>query len=179
MDSENNLMLVVIVALLLLIFVVSNKRRYRRREGLDNVKAANATQARNARGGSYNPRLIQPQISEQVIDDNFIPLPEKVDYPWSANTGNYGETDALDDGANFNAGLNFNMCSKSCCSTGSVWPVPHSLVPDDFVLMSGKEFVGSPYTCSNSFQDAGCLCLSKDQSSFLRHRGSNASGGDL
>jgi hypothetical protein len=187
MDSENNLMLVVIVALLLLIFVVSNKRRYGRRgekrqmrmEGLDNVRAANATHRRDALNGSYNPRLIQPQIAEQVIDDNFIPLPDKVDYPWSQNGGSspYGETDILEDGAMGNLSMSFNMFSKACCS--SQWPTPHSLSPDDFVLMSDKEFVASPYTGNNGWQDSGCACLTKEQSRFLRHRGNNGGAGDL
>jgi hypothetical protein len=183
MDSENNQLLIVIVGLLLLIFVVSNRRMrwggksksWRNREHM--VGASNATQPRDAKSNSFNPRLMQPQISEQVIDDNFIPLPQNADYPWNKNTGNYGETDILDDGAMGNLSTSFNMCSKSCCS--SQWPVPFSLTPDDFVLMSDKEFVASPYTCNNGWQDAGCLCLTKEQSRFLRHRGNNSTGGDL
>lgn len=181
MESENNLYLVVIVALLLLIFVVTNNRgrwgrkSWRRREHMVNAK--NATLPREARSASYNPRLLQPQISEQVIDDNFIPLPDKVDYPWTQNTGNYGEIDALDDGAMSNLSLGFNMFSKACCS--SQWPTSHSLSPDDWILMSNKEFVASPYTGTNGFQDAGCACLTVDQSRFLRRRGNNSSGGDL
>ncbi len=181
MDSENNLLLVVIVALLLLIFVTSNRRGGWRRKNEHMVSAANATQPREAKSASFNPRLMQPQISEQVVDDNFIPLPQTADYPWSKNGGAvpYGETDILDDGAMGNLGLNFNMCSKSCCSTGAVWPTPHSLSPDDFVLMSDKEFLPTNLTCNNGWQDSGCACVTRDQSRFLRHRGNNSSGGDL
>jgi hypothetical protein len=191
MDSENNLLLVVVVALLLLIFVVSHKRRrgglwrkhhaaknaHHMREHLDNVAAANAIHKRDAKGGSFNPRLIQPQINEQVIDDNFIPMPDKIDYPWSANTGDYGATDILNDGGNGNLGLNFSMCSKSCCS--SQYPPPFSVSPDNYVLMSDKEFLPTPYTCNNGFQDSGCACVTREQSDFMRHRGNNSSGGDL
>jgi hypothetical protein len=201
MESENNMLLIVIVTLLLLIFLFSNNRNskpwgqkwgkkwkgWRRNcpkrarnienlENLENVRAVNATLPRSAGSVSHNPRMYQQAISEQVIDDNFIPLPQNADYPWAKNGGvhPYGETDILDDGSMGNMGLNFNMCSKSCCSTNSVWPAPHSMTPDDFVLMSDKEFVPSSYSCSNSYQDAGCICLTKDQSRFMRSRGNNS-----
>jgi hypothetical protein len=126
----------------------------------------------DAKNTSFNPKLLQQDIDEQVIDDNFIPLPNKVDYPWSENTGNYGESDILNDGNFGNMSTSYNMCSKSCCS--SQWPVPHSITPDDYVLMSNKEFVPTNITCSNGWQDAGCMCVTKEQSNFLRHRGNNA-----
>lgn len=180
MDSENNFLLVVIVALLLLIYFVSNKRRLKRNMYRNQEHMIDSTNPIHQMGGgntTYNPRLLQPHISEQIMDDNFIPLPNKVDYPWKDNRGSFGEADILDDGAFGNMGLSYNMCSKSCCS--SQWPVPFSITPDDYVLMSNKEFVPSNLTCNNGFQDAGCLCLTKEQSSFLRHRGNNSHGGDL
>jgi hypothetical protein len=142
-------------------------------EGLDNVSAANATKAKQASSSSYNPRLFQPAIAEQVADSNFIPLPTEAEYPWAKNTGNYGEADILDDGGLGNLGLNFNMFSKACCGIG-VWPAPHSVTPDDFILMSGKEFVPSSYKGNNAWQDSGCACLTKEQALFMNRRGSNA-----
>jgi hypothetical protein len=183
MDSENNLVLVVVVALLLLVFVLVNRkrngnwtqwrpvsRRGRMAEHLTNV-------SQNSKPVSFNPRLFNPDISEQVVDDNFIPLPTKADAPWSVNKGNFGESEILDDGASGNLAMGFNMCSKNCCS-GGVWPAPHSMPPDDFLLMSGKEFLPSNLTCSNGFQDSGCLCMTPQQSKFLLGRGSNSSHHD-
>ncbi len=129
----------------------------------------------------FKPKSFYPAISEQVYNDNYIELPKLADYPflntktmypWEKNTGGYGETDILDDGGKGNFGLNFNMCSKACCS--QQYPPPFSITPDDFVLRSGQEFVPSSYTCNNGWQDSGCLCMTKDQALFLNRRGGNA-----
>lgn len=163
MVSENEMNLMIIVGIiLLLVYFYMNKS-----EGLENVK--------KTRGGSYtyNPRSFQPVISEQAEDDGFIPLPKEAEYPWSKNTGNYGETDMLDDGDNGNMSLQYNLCSKSCCS--SQYPPPFSITPDDYVLLSNKDYVPSNMTCNNAWQDSGCLCLTKEQALFLNSRGSNAS----
>jgi hypothetical protein len=120
----------------------------------------------------YNPRTIQPDIAEMAQNNNFIPLPEKGSYPWSDNIKEYGETEILDDGAMGRMGLNFNLCSKSCCSPQ--WPVGFDMPEDEFIKKSGKQFVPSPYTCNNGWQDTGCLCLEKDQAQFLDNRGNNA-----
>ena len=93
-------------------------------------------------------------------------------YPWTSNTGNYGKMDILDDGANGNAGLNFNMCSPSCCSPQ--YPPSFPMPVDPMICMSGQDFVPSPYTCKNDLQNSGCLCMTKDQSDLLYSRGGNA-----
>jgi hypothetical protein len=92
--------------------------------------------------------------------------------PWSANTNGYGEMDILDDGENGNAGLHFNMCSPSCCSPQ--YPTPFPLPVDPMICMSGQEFVPSSYSCRNESQNAGCVCMTQEQSEFLGSRGGNA-----
>lgn len=159
---DNNMLLIGIVVVVLLLLACSNKN-----EGFGSIgnKAS-------CRASSYNPRSFYPAITDQAIDDNFIAMPEKADYPWAKNTGNYGESDILDDGAKGNMSLQHNLCSKACCS--QQWPTPFSLSPDDFLLMSGKDYVPSNYTCNNGWQDSGCLCLTKEQSLFMNRRGGNA-----
>jgi hypothetical protein len=161
-ENEMNLMLVAGVILVLVVLIMRNKN-----EGLENV-APTCGAGRK----TYNPRAFQPAIASDADDGNFIPLPNEVEKPWSRNTGNYGEADILDDGANGMLGLNFNMCSKNCCS--AQYPPPFSVTPDDYLLMSGKEYVPTSYKCSNSWQDSGCLCLTKEQALNLNSRGSNA-----
>ncbi|ARF09863.1 hypothetical protein Indivirus_4_35 [Indivirus ILV1] len=81
----------------------------------------------------------------------------------------------LDDGANGEMSVQNNLCSKSCCS--AQWPTPFKQKSDPYVcdgLKNGK-YVPSRMMCSNTFQDAGCLCLTKDQGQFLYNRGRNGS----
>ena len=77
----------------------------------------------------------------------------------------------LDDGANGELSVANNLCSKSCCS--EQWPTPFAQKSDPFVCANKDKFVPSKMFCSNSFQDAGCLCLTKKQNAFLNMRGGN------
>ena len=155
---ENNMMLIGIAVVVLIIFLCTTKQ-----EGFAGKCSNN--KPKYVFDGEFNPRAFNPAISEQAMDDGIIPLPNRADYPWAKNTGNYGEADILDDGANGNLGMGYNMCSKACCSQS--WPTPHmSVTPDDFLLLAaeeGKEFVPTNMTCNNGWQDSGCLCATKEQ----------------
>ena len=162
MDSPNEMILLATVAVLLLVFLCMNKS-----EGMNNV-ANNKILRKN----EFDPTSFQPMITEQVKDDGFIVLPEKAEYPWAQNPGGYGEAEILDDGAKGNLSFGYNMCSKSCCS--NTYPPPFSVTPDDFLLRSKDEFVPTSYSCTNAWQDAGCLCMTREQAYHLNSRGSNA-----
>lgn len=162
-ENDMNLLLMIGIILLVVYLLFNNN---------NNECMVNAVGKAGQKSQTYNPQAYQPNIAQQVEDDNFIPLPTEAEYPWSRNTGNYGEADILDDGANGMLGLNFNLCSKNCCS--SQYPPSFSLNPSDFVLMSGKEFIPTSYKCSNSWEDAGCLCMTPEQGLFLNRRGGNA-----
>lgn len=77
----------------------------------------------------------------------------------------------LDDGAGGDMSIQHNLCSKSCCS--AQWPTPFKQKFDPYVCNNKDQFIPSQIMCSNSFQDAGCLCLSKKQGQFLMNRGGN------
>lgn len=77
----------------------------------------------------------------------------------------------LDDGAGGELGVHFNLCSKSCCS--EQWPTPFKQKYDPYVCGNKDKFVPSNIFCSNSFQDSGCLCLTKKQATNLYNRGGN------
>ena len=77
----------------------------------------------------------------------------------------------LDDGAGGEQSIQHNLCSKSCCS--EQWPTPFKQKFDPYVCGAKGKFSKSNIFCSNTFQDAGCLCLTKPQHSFLYSRGSN------
>jgi len=79
----------------------------------------------------------------------------------------------LDDGSNGQelSPMN-NMCSKSCCSN-SDWPSTIKQRYDPYVCNNKDQFVPSNMFCQNSYQDSGCLCLTKRQAHHLYNRGGN------
>lgn len=77
----------------------------------------------------------------------------------------------LDDGANGEMSVQHNLCSKSCCS--EQWPTPFKQKHDPNVCANKDEYVPSNIMCNNSYQDSGCMCLTKKQGRFLYNRGGN------
>lgn len=77
----------------------------------------------------------------------------------------------LDDGANGHDTVIDSLCSKSCCS--AQWNLPFSQAYDPFVCKNKDKFVPSNLMCNNTFQDTGCLCLTKQSSQALGTRGGN------
>ena len=41
-------------------------------------------------------------------------------------------------------------------------------------LKNFEKYVASNYTCHNGYQDAGCLCMTKNQKRLLETRGNNS-----
>lgn len=119
-----------------------------------------------------NPKLYEPEMNKVIDESPIMGLPDKFQYPWAENKLNYGETDLLDDGMKGNGGIDFNMCSKSCC--GSQYPPPFGLPADPLVCKSKQKFVPSSYSCNDGWHDSGCLCLTEEQGMLLNRRGNNA-----
>lgn len=100
-------------------------------------------------------------------------IPSQFLSPWyQAYTGNLKNYYLLDDGEGGSAGLQFNMCSKSCC--GDQYPTPFKTEVDSEVCNSKSEFVPNNYTCNNAWNDSGCVCMTKKQANFIGSRGGNA-----
>lgn len=119
---------------------------------------------------------IKPQIFDAgsgVVMAGPEYVPSQFLSPWyKAYTGNLKNYYLLDDGANGAAGLQYNMCSKSCC--GEQYPVPFKLPVDSAVCDKSDEFVPNSYTCNNAWQDSGCVCMTKEQAEHIGSRGGNA-----
>jgi len=96
----------------------------------------------------------------------FLGVPDEVQPAWGAK---FGEVDKLDDGGNGMFGLNYSMCSKSCCSPQ--YPPPFELDTD--VVASKGDFVPNSYKCNNAWQDSGCVCMTGKERDFLASRGGN------
>lgn len=100
-------------------------------------------------------------------------IPSQFLSPWyQAYTGNMKNYYLLDDGEGGSAGLQFNQCSKACCS--DQWPTPFKMPAESSVCEDKNEFVPNNYTCNNAWQDTGCVCLTKHQAEFIGGRGGNA-----
>lgn len=125
----------------------------------------------NEKPARFNPQLFQPEMTNEVRKSPFVALPEELLPPWYVNPNSYGEVDMLDDGMNGNAGVNFNVCSRSCCSRQ--YAPPFAMPTDPMVQNADTEFVPNNYTCNDGWNDSGCLCLTKPQSEFLNRRGGN------
>ena len=65
----------------------------------------------------------------------------------------------LDDGADGEMSIQHNLCSKSCCS--EQWPTPFKMRYSPYVCNNKDKFVPSRIFCNNSFNDSGCLCLTR------------------
>lgn len=102
-----------------------------------------------------------PGFEKQEVDDVYRE-------PSSSIPSNYY---FLDDGAGGEMSIQHNLCSRSCCS--EQWPTPFKRKYDPYVCGNKDKFVPSRIMCSNSFQDAGCLCLTKKQAAHLYNRGGN------
>lgn len=61
--------------------------------------------------------------------------------------------------------------STSCCPTQ--FAPPHKLSADESCLEKGQ-YVANPYSGSNMFDGAGCICMTQDQADFLGTRGGNS-----
>ncbi|AYV78262.1 MAG: hypothetical protein Edafosvirus8_12 [Edafosvirus sp.] len=119
--------------------------------------------------GNFEYRAQKPwdQMDYQELEGYQHP-PWKQIYTEGDNKNMY----LLDDGGNGNLGLQYDMCSKSCCS--NQWPTPFKLPTDPLICANKDKFMPSPYFCNNGFQDSGCLCMTKPQYANLMNRGNNA-----
>jgi len=110
---------------------------------------------------------------DEKLDTNYLKYYEKVTglisaqprhnivKPYYEPTYNKKMDDAMD--------FSLNLCSPNCCKSQS----PSGFVGDLYTYDNNK-FVSSNYSCNNSFQNSGCLCMTKNQASLLGSRGNNA-----
>ena len=114
------------------------------------------------------PALYNRETGQVVSGSDFLGVPDEVATAWGAS---YGTNDKLDDGNDGIYGLNYAMCSKSCC--GPQYPPPFEVDKDVVVDKMKGDFVPNSYKCNNAWQDSGCVCMTKNQKDFLSSRGGN------
>ena len=140
-------------------------------DNMANQKSRDSNKSVSALENNLSLPNIEKLVDTVNLDNPFervSSIPETVIPAWG---NNYGLMDDLDDGANGNMKLDNNLCSPSCCS--QQYPTPHKIKTDPLVCGREDDFVPTNYYCSNSWNDSGCLCASKEQVNFLATRGGN------
>ena len=129
------------------------------------------------------PTHYDPTTSTIMTSPNFIPQHiesawKHVEPSWSNKPSadnqkvEFEKVGAFDSATDLGKDtMAFNKCSKSCCS--KQYPLPFNLTVDKEVDANIKDFVPSRFTCNNYWEDAGCLCITKNQSDNLAQRGGN------
>ena len=114
------------------------------------------------------PALYNRETGQIVSGSEFLGVPDEVAPAWGAS---YGDVDKLDDGGDGLYGLNYSLCSKSCCSPQ--YPTPFPMDKDVVMEKLKGSFVPNSYKCNNGWQDSGCVCMTGKQRDFLSERGGN------
>jgi hypothetical protein len=167
----------IIVVVLVVYFIM------KRTEGMDSVpgepqivnKPNNNQDATELKQPDYPtvPMVYDRKTGIATAASEFIGLPEEILPASGTNSvANYGAVDRLDDGYNGAMGLNYNMCSKSCC--GPQYPPPFSLEEDAMVEKNKDQFVPNNYSCNNAWNNTGCVCMTKKQHNYIQSRGGNS-----
>ncbi len=168
---------VVILIILIVVYFV-----FKKSEHLDASENVVITNKPNNKQDATELRQPEPEHSPVLYDrktgivtaaSEFVGLPDEILPAWgSESVANYGKIDRLDDGYNGAMGLNYNMCSKSCC--GPQYPPPFALAEDKMVEQHKDKFVPNNYACNNAWNDTGCVCMTKKQHDYIQSRGGNA-----
>lgn len=168
-----------VAALIIVVLVIFISKKYKtKQENLDNVSDKPSEVAKtheielaNENIMPSNPAFFDAGSGTILAGPEFVPNQYVTPF-YQASVGNSDSSYLLDDGKGGQAGLQYNQCSKACCSPQT--PVPFGVPVEKSVCDSKSEFVPNPYTCNNSWQDSGCVCMTKDQANFIGSRGGNA-----
>ena len=120
------------------------------------------------------PALYNRRTGDVVTGSEFLGVPDEIATAWGAKFGENNNLNTDGPASDGSEGLNYNMCSKSCCS--AQYPPPFPLDDDVVVSQMKKDgkFVPTSYKCNNAWQDSGCVCMTPKQHEFLASRGNNA-----
>ena len=162
------LKIIIIVTLIILIIYVTNPCFFKKMENLLNTytdeKFMPATSTISTTSENY-------KVNADMNADMNVDIDDDLKIPYRYKNATYGDNYFLDDGGDGTLGLISSFCSKSCCT--DQYPLPFEMPDDKLIKNSGIKYVQTNYTCNNGFQDTGCLCMTKEQSDFLKSRGRN------
>ena len=160
MNNDQLMTYGVIALVVLVVFLLMKKDQV---EGF--ADGAELTDSSESRSYYYDPRTGEQKEGDGFVDPIFGP--DARPHPGVVPPSYY----FLDDGAEGKMSIQHNLCSRSCC--GVQFPPSFDVPKDPYVEANKDKFVPSRYFCNNSFQDSGCLCMTKDQAQFFQTRGGN------
>jgi hypothetical protein len=176
-DLSNLHKFLIVVLVVVVVYYI-----YNRSESLESSDNAVIVNKPNNKQDATELKQTDPKTAPVLYDrktgvvtaaSEFVGLPSEILPAWgSESVTNYGKIDRLDDGYNGAMGLNYNMCSKSCC--GPQYPPPFNLEEDEMVKKMKDQFVPNNYSCNNAWNNTGCVCLTKKQHQYIGSRGGNA-----
>jgi len=169
----------VLVVIVVVIYVLYTNLKHENLTGTENTVITNkpnnsmdATELKQPEP-QHSPVLYDRHTGLVTAASEFVGLPDEIMPAWGTESvANYGQVDRLDDGYNGAMGLNYNMCSKSCC--GPQYPPPFKLEEDVMVEKNKDKFVPNNYSCNNAWNNTGCVCMTKKQHEYIGSRGGNA-----
>ena len=167
---------IIIVVLLIIVIIYLSVKVGEKFETVYQPSVLQVDNTQTKYGDVAVPTRLYDRRTGVVTDaSQFVTLPNEIIPAWGLeqdeSLNNYGLVDKLDDGNDGLMGLNYNMCSKSCCS--KQYPTPFTQDVDVVAESMSDKFTPSQYTCNNAWQDTGCVCMTKNQKSFLASRGNN------
>ena len=117
------------------------------------------------------PQYIQPDGT--IMGGPDLLLPNEIIPAWGSR---YGIADTIfsNDLTGENAidyTLSNPICSKSCCS--DQYSTPFAIPEDPLICNNRNNFVPNNMYCNNSWQDAGCLCMTREEANMIHTRGNN------
>lgn len=103
-----------------------------------------------------NQRDLNPAFTKDADEQNYPPVPSQ-----TILSSNHQSPVQM--------GLNTGFCSTGCCAKqyGVDTPLDAMTPEGNYVLTN--------YTCNNSHQNTGCMCLTNDQADLFNSRGGNSS----
>ena len=168
---------IVIIVVIAVIFCIIMNSNFFKGQSKTSREGFNTSAPQFVQDRVYSEPQIIPAYTDNdgTLMDGYNFVPQKDIIPAWGDT--YGVADTIDnndlsDGLGGSYTLANNLCSKSCCS--NQYSTPFNVPEDSFVCNNKNDFVPNDYVCNNSWQDAGCLCLTKDQYKFINSRGGNA-----
>lgn len=180
---KNNTFLIIVVVILIIILICcifSNNNV--KNEGFDNNATDDGKRIIDSivNGQIYKQSLVNGNppatVSQTDIITSGTDYLEQIDViPAWGDQFSSAETlleNELSDGEGGSYTLATNLCSPSCCS--QQYPVPFKLESNENICANRDNFVPSNIVCNNTWNNSGCMCITKKQMNYLRDRGGNA-----
>lgn len=159
MLNPTNIALIIILVFLCILIYYKSREKYE-----NSILEINASKA-----DIQNPvKNMNLDVRTIMASEDFIPNPYVIP-PFGSSPEDMKQLEAKD-GSYYD--LSYNLVSPACCTVQ--WPVPFKLDSDPLVCAQKDKFVPNQYMGNNNFQNAGCMCATKEQIDFLRSRGGNA-----